>query len=221
MSKTALYPLREDLEDTWASGLDMSFSGSGYSFLLDAEKGDVLDLSGVSDYASVGSFPVSIAPFTITFWAKFAETARTAVALMGGTDADGWQIGIEANGYANAQVTAGGVVAVNISDSVDLRDSWYHLAYVERANNDRELYVDGSSVATNSTSATPSSVDELIVGQRVDGGRQFNGRIFDLRIFDSALSLSEIQEVMNFPVERIDDDGVVPVVRQVTPIFLW
>lgn len=76
-----------------------------------------------------------------------------------------------------------------------------HFCYVQDGATDHTLYVNGSSVATSSTSTTmTSSFGEVTIAVKNDNANFYLGRIDDIRIYDRALTAAEVSKLANLGV---------------------
>ena len=97
--------------------------------------------------------------------------------------------GTEVNWYVSGQ---------NINDG-----KWHHIVLVNTSTTSRTLYVDGSSIGTNTTDSTqPTSVfDKVVIGGYKQGSSSvtsfWNGCINEVAIWDDDLSLAEVQAIFN------------------------
>ena len=75
--------------------------------------------------------------------------------------------------------------------------AWHHIALVQYASNSREMFVDGTSVATNTATISTTTFDQVGIGalRLTTPSQYFNGNIDDVRIYSRALSRPEISEL--------------------------
>lgn len=83
------------------------------------------------------------------------------------------------------------------SDSIVLTafapTDWVHVLIIIRANNDRELIVNGSSVGTSTTSVTPSARNEVLIGTN-SPLVEYDGLIAEIGIWDLTTDLTTFEE---------------------------
>jgi chitodextrinase len=79
-------------------------------------------------------------------------------------------------------------------------NTWTHVALTFNGST-LQLYVNGSPVASQSTSGTiQTTSNALRIGGNVPYGEYFNGRIDEVRVYNRALTQAEIQADMNTPM---------------------
>jgi hypothetical protein len=99
-----------------------------------------------------------------------------------------------------AIATAGGPFAVSGTSRLPL-STWTHLAGTYDGSTLR-LYVNGNQVAAQTVSAAiRTSTAPLRIGGNSIFGQFFRGRIDEVRIYNRALTPSEVQTVMNTPLQ--------------------
>jgi len=74
---------------------------------------------------------------------------------------------------------------------------WHHVTIVQRATDDREIFVDGSSINTSTTSFPTISVTDGWMGGETGFGQYYNGDEISIWIYDRALSSAEIVNIYN------------------------
>ena len=72
--------------------------------------------------------------------------------------------------------------------------AWHHIALVSSAGNSHELFVDGTSVDTDTTSLGATTFNSVVIGALQKNGldQYYDGQVDDVRIYTRALSDSEI-----------------------------
>ena len=85
--------------------------------------------------------------------------------------------------------------------TTDLSDNaWHMITCVWRSATDRELYVDGASEATGSTSRSPTGLDALGIARLVDSSPLSippDGDVDEISLWDDALTPAEISWLYN------------------------
>jgi len=164
--------------------------------------------SAVPDYLNVadGSW-IPTGAQTWMCWIK-AETLLNA-AVFNHNIGTGNQRSIAITAYADTSV--GAFVSkdgtTHSSFSADARSStgvystgtWVHVAAVLTPSTSIELFIDGVSEATDSTTVPGSlhdSTADIGIGANGVGAAPFNGKIADVRIYDAALTSTNIADII-------------------------
>lgn len=125
--------------------------------------------------------------FTLAFWVKYVS----GVWIMSRRDSFPAQWQLVQNGgclyfdNGSANVFQGSCFALS-NDS-----AWHHIAIV-RSGSSWTLYVDGSSVATDSSSASIATGHQFNIGSPNDGSGSFVGSLDDVRVYSRALTSGDI-----------------------------
>ncbi|WP_082331992.1 LamG-like jellyroll fold domain-containing protein [Mangrovimonas xylaniphaga] len=101
-------------------------------------------------------------------------------------------------GDRSLKFIAGSANVSTEADTVPL-DTWVHVAFVKNGTTGY-LYINGDEMGSASVTAlnTPSTGDNLKIGERVTGGSiLFQGNIDEVRIWNIARTQAEIQSTMN------------------------
>jgi len=151
--------------------------------------------------------------FTITFWGKdTTNTAGNGCFAFNRGNGTGQLFFIYPFNTTNG---AGPRVFWNGSDSVDSNagsnadGSWHFFVFISRDATDKEIYVDGVSGATSSTSQTlDSDLNQTFISNFGAAGTSQTcaSEIANVRIYDKALSIAEMDMAMmcsNKPVGNI------------------
>jgi len=87
---------------------------------------------------------------------------------------------------------------------------WQHIAGV-RAAGALKIYIDGGLQAdTGSNAGAIDSNGDLFIGNNNVGTRGFNGSATEVAVFDKALSLAEVNDIMNNGLKEATDEGMPP-----------
>lgn len=173
---------------------DATFSGtiikeSDYSLSLDGT-GDEVDLT-----EHVNDFPRGGSARTITGWFNTSTTSGSIVIY--GTEATSERFQIIGN---NSQLN----VALNGhswgSNTLSLTTDWHHFAVVlpdvaSPTSDKLRLYLDGALITSTTLAGTPKTVNTGDTFAYI--GRGFNGNLDDIRFYNTALTLAEIQTVID------------------------
>ena len=148
-------------------------------------------------------------PFTFMAWVKTDTNLGGVLVYVGDKDVSNvfWGLTVEATGGGAGTPTAR-MVARNttiddcIDTTVNLENAWHHLAAVFRSATDRELYVDGVSKCTDTSSVTMSSAtDRTSMGHFGDStpSDDLAGYLAEGKIYNRALSAAEVVAEMSNP----------------------
>ncbi|MDD3663270.1 MAG: PEP-CTERM sorting domain-containing protein [Candidatus Pacebacteria bacterium] len=202
-------------DDTANVGKD----SSGYSnnlvsygdatYATDATRGTVLSLDGNGDYLGQGaSFPTGVPTgnesYTIALWYKYNGTTTawvkyglvswgdTGTKLMNGFVYEGTNTIMNYWRGADLRAAMSGAV-------VDLDDgSWFHVAVTyDNATGSRNIYLNGLVVASDTQSGGLIRNSNFAIGKDVGATANFSGYMDDVVVYNSALSSTEVQDVMN------------------------
>jgi len=150
-----------------------------------------------SDSGMIDATPGDFSTFPLTFSVWFQTTSLTAAQnLLSYSDNLGtnyWGIQIQTDGALSGYVSptvpyravsAAGAIAVN---------KWYHASFTIRSDTDRELFINGVSVAANALSYTATSGLRIALGSWVSSGSvdDVKGAIAEARWSRLALSPGE------------------------------
>jgi len=153
------------------------------------------------NYVNCGTFNPSGTDdiMTVSAWFK-VETIGGYQCIVGkavetSTGTVQWQLTLNATGQVGWKLSGSAGYAA-ISTAVTAGE-WHHVAMVKNGT-DGELFIDGESVGTQTgLAAFPSTGYEYPVMIGAVRSFLFNGVIDEVAIFSSALSLADIQDVMN------------------------
>src|SRR3990167_9143358 len=148
----------------------------------------------------VASVPLTAYPFTMACWFN-SNDATITQALMAISDSgstnEGWTLlasGAVAGDPIRFNSRTGGVNAFASTSSGYSTGAWIHACAVGVSATDRSVYINGGSVGTNVTNATPSSLDTLSIGviQTSAPSSYFSGDIADAAIWNIALAAEDV-----------------------------
>jgi hypothetical protein len=153
--------------------------------------------NGTNDALRATTTPVTAVPLTIACW--FNQTASAAgllvsIGVNGGVD----RLQIFTNGPLSQAVAAtsiqGGTSAQATVAGVPTAGEWHHAAGVFESSTSRTAYWNGTAGTPNTTSATPSGVNSVVIGARYNTtlGAYFSGGIAEVAIWNAALTAEEI-----------------------------
>ncbi len=194
----------------WASSLALDASGHGNNGTLVNMApanavmgviGQALSFNGTSQYISANA-PATTYPLTMSVWAKMSSAGNTGfvISLASSIAYEAFAISVS-NGKPTMFICAGQGSDVSVSSPTAIQaGQWYLLTSVLTSATSRTLYVNGVSVATDTTSRNPIYINGMHIGNL--GGYwgniiYFPGSIDDVRIYNRALSASEVRQLYN------------------------
>src|SRR5574337_578684 len=95
----------------------------------------------------------------------------------------------------NCAIYYNGATTWNSTLSAVSANTWYRVTHVEYSSSSREAYLNGVSKATNSSSITPASLQQIVLGSyRYNGiyDIYFTGQVAEPALWNRALSASEV-----------------------------
>lgn len=153
--------------------------------------------NGSSDYAEVGSSPVSGMPLTISAWFNAASLAAEGqiVAVNLGLEAD-FCLLLRTTGNIRArQAEASGTADSSSSGATVGTGSWNHGAAVFSSTTSRTVYLNGTAGTTATNTIATSTPTKVSIGTRYSAGTRigfFNGKIAEVGIWNVVLTAAEI-----------------------------
>ena len=178
------------------SGQPLTGFPNDFSFNFDGN-GDYLDC-GASNVLVTGT------NVTLSCWFKIDGTSRGyLIQNQKGAGSTNLTIQVNSNdssetaGYVGAIIWSGaGHDFISVDGNVD-DGAWHHLA-LTTTSSAQVLYLDGTSVATGSTTFTnASSTDSTLIGNDGGSNYDFDGLIDEVAIWDTALSASDVSSIYN------------------------
>jgi concanavalin A-like lectin/glucanase superfamily protein len=176
----------------------------GTSF-VDGIVGRAFAFDGVDDYVSIGASQIAapLSAWTVDAWFQttsagtlpiYSESSSTDPVPLVLLALEGGQV------VLNGRSSGGGVVTIRSPEAYN-DGCFHHAAFVKRAFNDWELFVDGVSVGTSTTSvAATSDVDLVSIGRFFQPNPNFQlsffqGVLDEVRVFGRALTAAQIQAI--------------------------
>lgn len=159
----------------------------------------------VNDYVRVTHW-ASMSSWTVMAWANLSSITgsnQIIVAKSSGSGTGGFTLYFSTTGAPAITAYSAGS-SVTVSGSVVSVSTWYHLTATFDGTTVR-LYVNGVSVGTPTTLTYADNVLDVLVGARnpTTPEQFYGGLIDDVRIYNTALSASEISQVMSSNVSLI------------------
>jgi chitodextrinase len=205
---------------------DLSGNGNngsivGASWTTAGKYGNALSFNGTSSYVDLGN-PSSLhltGSMTLSAWVKAAGTPADDGGIVTKSDSGpGWQLktspdtGPETFGVAVSG--AGASRTQRYSNTIRSLNTWYYVAGVYNSSSRTiDIYVNGILDNGVLSGAVPSSQVNsgvnVYIGRK-SSGNYFNGVIDEVRIYNRALTQSEIQADLNFPLGSPGSDSQAP-----------
>lgn len=185
------------------------FANVGTTLYDDPVLGRVRDFSGTNQYVRAASSPVTVPPMSLCCWGDSDSDSADQILLSvqaAGTAGFLNSVMLQMAGAAvgdpvriiSGDASASSSAATTTGYTVG---TWHHCCGVTAAVDSRAAYIDGGSKGTQTTSRTPTGIDQANVGVRADLGLDFNGRIADARIYNRALTDDEVYRLWH-PLTR-------------------
>jgi len=139
--------------------------------------------------------------FSVALW--FKTTAAGDMYLLdnrgGGSTTEGFAATLNASGTNYLGYIADGGNAATVTNTVDYNDgNWHHLTFTWDGTDTITSYIDGSSVGTATQALGEVDGTDLYIGKySANNSNYFNGSMANLAIWSRALSLEEVNSVMN------------------------
>lgn len=163
------------------------------------------DFNGSTGYLVRTNSPITGYPFSMGGWVKF-DTAAASQSFLSLDDAgfgtERFVVGHNGGGasvkFRCLAVNSAGSAGIAVGATTVSTGTWYHVMGVFRSTTDRELYVNGVSDATNTTSIAPAfgNIVRVRVGATavtVSGVIQFwDGPVGECGVWNVTLSVAEI-----------------------------
>jgi len=204
-SLVSRYKFEDNTDTTTATDSVGSNPGTitGASYTTDSEVGSrALDFDGSNDTVDVGdksSLDFGLGDFSITFHAKFRNTSSIQEPV-NKEAAGGSTIGYfirNASGDLLFQTSDGNANTLNAAGAV-VGNTYAFYAVTREQNTEKVIYVDGSQVASQST-----SIGDISTGTSFNFGSRNGNDLFadvvldDLRIYNKALTSTEVSNLFN------------------------
>ena len=158
---------------------NMSLPPSSTSGWAHGKRGRALNFDGVNDWVSctdgacggTTKLDMGTRNWTVSSWVKGATAQGRVVSksdFFGGTNPDGWFIGMSATGRVMAGIRKNGIADISITDDgVTFGDrNWHHILVVFNRGGTLDRYVDGVQTGTQDSISSLS-------GQSIDNANEF------------------------------------------------
>lgn len=146
-----------------------------------------------SDKLELGSAVLTGVPISIAAWFNSDSTAlNQGIASVWASGSSTNFFTLEASGGVGgdpvrATTSAGGTTGAAATSAGYTANAWHHACGVFSAINARAAYLNGGSKGTETTSATPASINRTGIGQR-RGATFFSGMVAEVGIWNAALT---------------------------------
>lgn len=207
----AWYDFNGDKADVSGFGQDLGNNGVN----MDVDRFGLANASArftASAYfdGAMNGFPLGTAPRTVCAWTNpsILFNGTFSEVVMYGNATNAWGFGMDASGgLPNGRIFILDTAGDLIYNSPHGLNIWRHICATYNSGTE-QLYVDGYPVASVVRPISTGS-GQLFIGRGVFGpGDYFNGNIDDVRIYNRALSIPEIQALLQQPNKRIFTTGM-------------
>ncbi len=207
--------------DTGPSTAQNASLNNGAAVIYDGTRGQVLNLDGIDDHASIASTFGNPSEVTIGGWVNLSSGAATRRELISLDNRVHIALNDGGSGVKGSIQTGVGSWIDLASGQTMAAGAWHHVMYTySDTANEHRLYIDGALV---SQAAVASSVywtgaTTTTIGQHpVTGLNQLPGLVDDIRVYDRALTASEISSLAN-DLALVDADFVALTVNAVNDV---
>lgn len=149
-----------------------------------------------SNYFSVGSAPATAAPVTLACWFNPNATSLQTLMQLGDAGATNYlMLYVQTAGVFSLLSAAYDGSSVGTSNASTVSTStWQHACAVFTSTTSRQVYLDGSAGSLDTTTVTPTGIDDLSLGRRLTSGnaRVFDGYLAEAGVWSVALTAAEI-----------------------------
>src|SRR3990167_2308485 len=153
-----------------------------------------------SQYLEHGAAVLTGVPITMACW-FYSDTITVSQDLMsiGDTSVENQYFVLRARGASAGDPIVADTTSSAASDDCSTTtgystNTWHHACAVYAAINDRRVFLDGGSKATNATSITPAGLAQTRIGTvaKLTGAFFMSGRIAEAAIWNAAFDDSEV-----------------------------
>ena len=211
--------------DSSGGGNNGTINGATWSTA--GKYGNALLFNGASSYVGLAN-PTGLQITGSMTWAAWIRAAANPeddgqiISKSGeGSGSLGWQFKTSPDTgphtFAVGVSSNGNSITHRYSTTVRALNTWYHVAGVyDAVARTLNIYVNGVLDNGVLSGTVPASqfdpAQNAFIGRRPSGGYHFNGAIDELQLYNRALAASEIQTVMNTPIETQAPDSEPPTV---------
>jgi hypothetical protein len=190
--------------------------------------GEAVTLDGAGDYVQVGQASLPATDFSLTAWI-YREAAGDYMYVAGTQNSGSNGAFLRAEPSSGA-TTANNSLFVNLLPPAGSQrawggaiplNQWTHVAMTVSSSAGLEVFINGSSVGSDSSAIGHNVWNNFRIGARPDGESfYFDGLIDDVAIFDSVLSSTQLSNVIAYGAPYFDglvEDVTPPVVSSLSP----
>jgi chitodextrinase len=206
-----------------ASGHGLTGTIVGAQWTTAGKYGSALSFDGATSYVDLGN-PAGLqitGSMTWSAWIYATANPPDDGQIVAKSSGSGWQMKTSPDTgphtFGVGVSSDSGSLTQRYSTTVRALNTWYHVAGVyDAAARTLDIYVDGvlsNGVLQGTVPARQYDAPESVTIGRRSGGYSFQGTIDEVRLYDRALTPSEIQEVMNAPLETeppVDTEAPTP-----------
>jgi len=156
-------------------------------------------LNGSNQRLTPASTPVAAAPLTMACWFRPSNVTHLGALITltaSANDQNYFTIyfrGDLANDPVQILIGTASTFPSVSSTSGCSANTWHHACAVFTSATSRTVYLDGGNSATNTTSLTPSGINQMNIGSfKTAAGNWFNGQMAEVGIWNVALTDDEI-----------------------------
>lgn len=186
----------------------------GAAYILNGERGWVLDLDGTDDYATLSAVPVRFTDtLTITFRVNFDVLDASGYYCLlsyGGYVSGGFMVNrLDNPSYGSKVAFAWGGTDFYVGEPVTATGEWIFMAITVKAGVPQNHFVGRNSTGITKTAFTRSvgsgtfsatSPQTMTIGRREDAAIQYvNGKFSDVRLYGAELSDATLYQIWSPP----------------------
>ncbi|HNF01768.1 MAG TPA: LamG domain-containing protein, partial [Ferruginibacter sp.] len=159
-----------------------------------------MQVNGTTDYVQAPhNAAISVTQFSVGAYFKTTNTGSLKTIVY--KDADGtnanYHVSVSAANKAQVSFVNTSLVTITATGTSTITDGNWHYAVGTFDGSNLRIYVDGVLEATVASGSTPiTGAGQLCIGAASSGGSKFNGNLDELSVWNSALSLSQIQNLI-------------------------
>lgn len=185
------------VSDVSANGHNGTNTGSTKPSSTTGQINQGLLFDGSTGWINIQSLALSVFPFAISAWFKTSNSSATfrsiAVAAISTGTTELYNLALSSSHFVQWQARGNNVDAIAIGSATKNDGNWHHALGVSRGAADHQLFIDGASVATNTTSVSAPQATQASIGSqnRSSNGSFFPGSIDDVRFYNRAITTAE------------------------------
>lgn len=190
-----------------------------------------IDFNGVDDAIyHVGTAPVTAVPLTLFCRARWDTIAQNVLFHVSDANAaNAFYITTFATNQIRAVTNQGATFRSAISaNDVISTGTWFNVCAVFTSTTSRAIWLNGTQLATNGDSATPTGIDSVCLGTFIDpatglpdNNESTNGQLADAAAWNAALGAAEIASLNNYSPAMIRPASLrfyAPLIREIIDV---